>query len=230
MKPTPLCEGFFWAATNQDLLCFGVNNRPCAIDQALPPNVPFSVWRPPHYTRFTPDHFHLRPTDERASFSLDEEHWVQGADYLLCDNHLERDSRIRYRNARGPNTTMLTVTTIFEHVRDIQVRAGVDLYLAPNAQAYPAGNVEIALQIQNSRGSWVDQGVKRSTFLSSSVHFSARRQRIEVSATLPALVPVVLRVRTGAATNQDPGSRIELLNSELRGEECVPSNVPGQCL
>jgi len=254
-EPLQLCEGWVRDAKAAELTCTNNLGNPCPsavprtggaggtslnpmLGQLLP------IWN----GRFTPPTLYFESSDPKRWIDLNAETWVRHFSSISCHRATDpADVRVNYASGIPRGRPLLITETIFEHIRDVKVRGTVDIEF--RGEGAEDGAIEVALQSANADGQWIDHAVTRSTFVGYVLYEVApadpplhpteapspgelvgdHRQVLQVSATLPANETVLLRVRAGVGTvGKATGTVIH--DIEFRGEECVPSNIPGECL
>jgi hypothetical protein len=222
-QPAWLCDGYALDAISANVSCTNIFGKYCKYDM----NDQF---------RAIGTDFLFVPNDSKGRVQLGEELSLAYVKNVACYNANEsnEDAMIHYREGLPSGRALLDYDTIFEHIRDVNVRGTIDVsFMTWSDKAY-IDTVVIALQVQDSNGKWVDKVENGNTL----VYFDTKkvvwrgdaRQTISASAKLPANEPVRFRVRTGSGAVSGSDVRFTIHDAELRGEECVPSNVPGECL
>lgn len=234
-EPLQLCDGWVRDAEAAGLTCTDSFGNPCAVEiprlgagsSVVGPVL--ARWN----SRFTQNNLFFSSNDPKLWIDLNVATWVRAFSSVSCHRTSNPpDARVNYAAGIPPGRTLLITETIFEHIRDVDVRGRVDVQFVGEGAA--DGAIEVALQSADANGEWKDHAVTRSTFVgylsvTRGPWVGNLRQVLEVSATLPANELVLVRVRGGAGTvGKATGTRIE--HVEFRGEECVPSNIPGECL
>jgi hypothetical protein len=166
---------------------------------------------------------------------VDDELFVANVESISCYNLGKSNEYplVHFNEGLGPGKKVLSVETIFEHIRAVTVKGTVDI--AFRNWSDPAYNdaVELVVQTVNSKGAWVDRAVRGSdyAFFNNDTNRwdGEPAQTLTVSAKVPANEPVRLLMRTGDGATKGNDVQVSLKDAELRGEECVPNNSGG-CL
>jgi hypothetical protein len=175
------------------------------------------------------------PGGGQSWYYVDDEVKVANVDGIACYNVGKSNEYplIRFREGLKAGRNALVIDTIFEHIRSITVRATVDLAFVSYSDPVYDSTVELALQTQNSSGTWVDRAVRASDYARFNTDENAWEgepsQILTTSAKVPANEPVRMQLRTGSGAISGSDVRFSVRDAELRGEECVPDNGGG-CL